>query len=139
MKTPDHREAETLGDGRLAALPVPGEVWRGVTDASGERCLCAVVHLDGKYSPCFWWNGLWRNPAPDFGYQIMAAWSLDHTKFVAAHEADVRADERAKVLAKLRRHRATWAVPTLIYVTWETAEVLEDIDKLIAAIGGSST
>ncbi len=53
------------------------------------------------------------------------------------HEADARADERAKVVERLQEHRKD-ALELPAYAEWTTDEVLEDIDKLIAEIEGST-
>ncbi len=70
---------------------LPGEVWRGEVPGDDDATiLTAVTIVDGAASPMFYAFRRWREPARDFGYQILTAWAMAESARAEKVEAFAR-------------------------------------------------
>ncbi len=82
-----------MNEAQIEAPTLPGEVWRGLLAEDDDKILVCVA--DGRpkfYYPGRWAPG-WRDPAPDFGYRILATWALASVARAKAEEAFRRAEK----------------------------------------------
>jgi hypothetical protein len=86
-----------------AQAPDPPDMeWRGIEVEDGEEIATAVAKVGGVLSPRFFVPsktsppGNWRDPAPAFGYRIMAAWALDQS---------AKAEQRGRHVEALLKER----------------------------------